>query len=123
MVIYRPHRGSLSDAMKEAIEFDSIEDMIEWICKDHNDSCNYFQITPEEIYISDYGSDERVDWHNCFICCYERPSKIKNFEGYKKYFGIVNEDDCDWVVNDQPVGVIGMFSTDYDRKVNCNEIC
>ena len=34
-------------------------------------------------------------------------------EGYKRYFGCTEEDD--WMVEDYPVGVIGMFSTDYKR--------
>ena len=113
MVCYRPHRGSLADAMRESKEFKSIKAMIDYICNEHNSHIDWFQITPEEIYIKDYGSDDRVGWRDCFICCFERPSKIKNIEGYKRYFGCTEEDD--WMVEDYPVGVIGMFSTDYKR--------
>jgi len=111
MVIYRPHRSTLVDAMALAKEFETTETMIEHVCEEHNSRCDWFQITPEEIYIHPYGSDERVGWHNCFILCYERPSKIKNIEGYKRYFGITDEELTD--TDDEPCGVMGMFSTDY----------
>lgn len=113
MICYRPHRGSLASAMKELKEFESIKDMIDYICNEHNSHIDWFQITPEEICIKEYGNDDRVGWKNCFICCFERPSKIKNIKGYKRYFGCTEEDN--WMVEDYPVGVIGMFSTNYNR--------
>lgn len=115
-VYYRPHRGSLESSMRESKEFKSIKDMLNDICTDHNSCVNWFQITPDEIYISQYiHGDERVGWKNCFACCFERPSKIKNIEGYKKYFGCTDKDD--WMVKDYPIGFIGMFSTNYDKNV------
>jgi hypothetical protein len=33
-VIYRPHRGSLSNSMKEAMEFDTFQDLQKYIVKD-----------------------------------------------------------------------------------------
>ena len=36
MVIFRPHRGRLKEAMEEAKEFDSIDEMLKYICVDHN---------------------------------------------------------------------------------------
>lgn len=113
MVMYRPHRGGLAEAMLESKEFNTVEDMLDWICIEHNYKVPWFQITPGEIHISDYGDDERVKWHNCFICCFEKPSKIKNYEGYCKYLGAKQNDS--WIINDQPCGVIGMFTTDYDK--------
>lgn len=115
MVYYRPHRGSLPDAMRESKEFESTEDMLNYICDKHNSFVDWFQITPEEIYIKEYGDDYRVGWENCFICCFERPSKIKNIDGYKRYFACTDEDD--WMKEDYPVGVIGMFSTNYDKSI------
>ena len=114
-VMFRPHRGGLDDAMKEAREYSSIVAMLKDICNEHNYRVPWFTITPEELYIEKQKSgDERVGWHNLFYITYERPSKIKNIEGYKKYFGISNDD----VVfgEDFPTGVIGMFSTDYEKN-------
>ena len=121
MIMYRPHRGGLAEAMLESKEFYTVEDMLDWICTKHNYGTPWFKITPEELNISDYGSDERVKWHNCYIVCFERPSKIKNFEGYCRYFGIKDDpslpdDDREMaIVEDIPCGVIGMFTTDYDK--------
>ena len=111
MVIYRPHRGSLADAMKFAKEFATIEEMLEYICMDHNEFAPWFTITPEELCYHDYGKDERVGWHNCFIVTFERPSKIKNLKGYCNYLGIKEEN----IILDEPIGVFGMFSTDYSK--------
>ena len=114
-VIFRPYLGGLEDAMKEAKEYNSIMEMLNGICNEHNYRTPWFTITPEELYIEKQKSgDERVGWHNLFYLTYERPSKIKNIEGYKKYFGISNDD----VVfgEDFPTGVIGMFSTDYEKN-------
>lgn len=114
-VIFRPHRGGLDDAMKEVIEYNSITEMLEKICNEHNYSVPWFTITPDELYIEKQKSgDERVGWHNIFYLTYERPSKIKNIEGYKKYFGI--SDDNIIFEYDFPTGVIGMFSTDYEKN-------
>lgn len=115
MVYYRPHRSSLADAMRESKEFESIESMLNYICNEHNSHIDWFQITPEEIHIHEYGNDYRVGWRNCFIICFERPSKIKNIDGYKRYFACTDEDN--WMKEDYPVGVIGMFSTDYSKSI------
>ena len=115
MIYYRPHRGSLDDSMKELKKFETKNDMLEYICYEHNSRFHFFQITPEEIFIEEYGSDERVGWGNCFICCFEKPSKIKNIEGYKKYFGCSEKDK--WFANDYPTGVIGMFTIKNKRKM------
>lgn len=112
MIIFRPHRSTLSAAMALAKEFETTEDMISYVCEEHNHNCEWFQITPEEVYIHEYGSDERVNWHNCYLLCFERPSKIKNIQGYRRYFGITDEE---WEETlDEPCGVMGMFSTDYN---------
>lgn len=42
MVIYRPHRGALKEAMAEAKEFNSIDEMKQYICDKHNRSIHWF---------------------------------------------------------------------------------
>lgn len=115
MICFRPDREGLDEAMENMKKFETIEKMLKFICDEHNSEVDYFQITPEEIYIEDYGDDDRVGWKNCFIICFERPSKIKNIDGYKKYFNCTEE--CEWIKKDFPVGVIGMFTTDYDENI------
>ena len=61
MVIYRPHRGGLKEAMAEDKEFNSVDEMKRYICDKHNRSISWFQIKPTDIYIQDTkSSDERV---------------------------------------------------------------
>lgn len=122
MIMFRPHRGSLQRAMQEAKEFDSIDEMLQYICKEHNYHFPFFTIKPSDIYIEDTGySDERVKWHNMFYLIFERASKISNIEGFCKYFGIKMDDPSllrdEYFLEDKPMDVIGMFSTDY-KKVN-----
>lgn len=122
MVIFKPHRGGLEEAMAEAVEFNSIDEMLSYICNDHNKYIPYFQIKSSDIYIekSEYG-DERIKWHNLFYLMYERRSKISDYEGLLKYFGIKDDptlpdDERDiYVIEDNPIGVIGTFSTNYER--------
>lgn len=116
MYIYRPHRGGLMDALLLAKEFDTKEDMLNYICEDHNSYCPWWQITPDELFILDQNSpDERVGWHNMFWIVYERPSKIKYIDGYKKYLGLTEEDIA--FKDDTPCGVLGSFSNDYDIEI------
>ena len=117
MVIFRPHRGGLKEAMEEAMEFDSIDDMLKYICVEHNTTVPFFKIKTSDIYIEDMkDSDERIGWHNLYYLIFERWSKISNKEGYLKYFGIEDEKRERYIVEDRQVGVIGMFSTDYDKQ-------
>ena len=58
MIKYRPHRGSLSDAMKEYREFDNIADMLAYIQQNSSGLIN-----ANNILIGDsLGSDNRVGW-------------------------------------------------------------
>lgn len=124
MVIYRPHKGGLKEAMAEAKESNSIDEMKQYVCDEHNRLIPWFQIKPTDIYIQDTeSSDERVKWHNLFYLLYERASKISDIKGYCRYMGIsednlnLSNDDRDiYFLKDEPMGVIGMCSTDYERK-------
>ena len=58
MIKYRPHRGSLGDAMAEYKEFNNISDMFEHIKKYWG-----YAIRPEDLSISEsYGEDKRINW-------------------------------------------------------------
>lgn len=64
MVKYRPHRGSLEDAMKEYREFSTVEEMFDFIVEDWN---QYFMcpFTKEDLSIGEeLGVDSRVGWSN-----------------------------------------------------------
>lgn len=58
MIKYRPHRGSLMDAMAEYKEFDTVDDMIQHIVHEW-----WGYIDAEDIVIGENrGPDERIGW-------------------------------------------------------------
>lgn len=99
MIIYRPHKGSLVDALAEAREFQTEEEMKAYIYEDWKNSymeLGYksvpFEI--EDIVIDDKTSDDtRCGWHDTRYVCVKQ----------------IGEDiyDCPQC--------IGMCATDYER--------
>lgn len=108
MIIFRPNRRFLDEAMKEAKEYQSLENLLQDIALQHNNLCPFFTISIDELSIKPYGDDERVGWHDLFIISLESYDRIYDKEGYKKYFG--------GETYNHPCGVFGFFSTDYDRS-------
>lgn len=93
MIIYRPHRGRLHDAMAEAKEFDSIEDMKNHIVEDWRGYVSF-----EDIVLSDeVHEDNRVGWHDVHYVCTKRM-------GDRDYIAIYNCPQC-----------IGMCSENYEK--------
>lgn len=73
MIKYRPHRGSLADAMAEAREFATIEEMKAhvWNCWNGKDGVVWFDI--EDIVIGEIlGDDSRIGWKNVRHVCIKR---------------------------------------------------
>lgn len=65
MVWYRPHRGSLSDAMREAKQFLSVDEMKNAICRDFMEQYGFPLVDACDITLSEpIGDDERVGWKN-----------------------------------------------------------
>lgn len=68
MVKYRPHRGSLSDAMSVSKEFDTVDQMLKYIVAEWNRGIDAFDISDLSI-TEDYGKDKRIDWkENRYVC-------------------------------------------------------
>ena len=65
-VLYRPHCETLTDAMKLVKEFNTVEDMLNWICED-SEICGKEMIAVEDINLSYYGYDERIDWQTFVV--------------------------------------------------------
>lgn len=61
MIIHRPHRGGLNEAMKEARQFTSLGECINTLIQEHNNS-HSFQVTENDIYLIPYGlnGDDRI---------------------------------------------------------------
>lgn len=113
-VIYRPHMFLLSEAMEEKKEFNSIQEMKEYLVNEHNNNIVNlkFKITTDDIWLSDYGDDERIGWRDTKIITYAPYNKISNKEGYLWWFGKKEEDIKD---KDLSIGVIGFCSCDYNK--------
>lgn len=70
---YRPHRGLLADSMKEAVLFQSKEEMIRYICDVWNNSERRIMFRPEDLSISgDQGKDPRICWKETRYVCTKR---------------------------------------------------
>jgi hypothetical protein len=91
MYIFRPHRSLLADAMAEAKEFNTKEEMFEYIIKNH--SQNLFDINDLVIDERSF-PDDRINWHDTHYVCSKR-------FGDKKY----ETPQC-----------IGMCATQYEIK-------
>ena len=71
MVKYRPHRGTLDDAMLESREFNSIESMFKYIVEDWNSNIEVFDISDLSL-TDDNGKDNRTDWKETRYICTRR---------------------------------------------------
>lgn len=105
MIIYRPHRGGLAEAMAEAKEFETEEEMKRYIYEHHKAYCldlGYpnapFEIEDIEIDYERPIEDERIGWNDEMYVCVKRYGN----EDYIKKYGT---SQC-----------IGMCATDYKRK-------
>lgn len=71
MVKYRPHRGMLSESIDGAKEFDTIDQMYDYILNDWNTGYDFFD--REDLSISeDFGRDERINWKELRYVCTKR---------------------------------------------------
>ena len=61
--IFRPHRGSLIDSLKEAIVFESLETLKEHVKKGYR--CK----NVEDVVLESCGDDDRIGWKNVSYVC------------------------------------------------------
>lgn len=68
MIKYRPHRGSLDEAMAEARTFVTVEEMFAYIIKE-----NPLLFSNANLSISEnVGKDNRIDWSETRYVCTDR---------------------------------------------------
>lgn len=73
MIKYRPHRGTLADAMLEEREFESLDEMYEYIANVWNSCCLVELFTKDDLIVSDdFGKDDRIDWKETRYVCTRR---------------------------------------------------
>lgn len=67
MIIYRPHRGSLSDALSEVKEFSTWQELKEYVALTWN-SMGFGQVTSSDVTIKDDPiEDKRIGWNDTRI--------------------------------------------------------
>lgn len=65
MIVYRPHRGSLADAMAEMQSFGDIHEMFNYIIKNESYVWGVPPYDIEDLSLSEIiGDDDRVGWKN-----------------------------------------------------------
>lgn len=78
MIIYRPHRRSLADAMAEAQEFNNEQEMKEFIVKQWDDYFNIDDISIEGNPVN----DDRNGWKDTRYICTRRFGEQDNIALY-----------------------------------------
>ena len=72
-IIYRPHRGSLDQSMREAHIFNDEEEMKAWIVKEWTKSFGYKLFNTEDIVINkEEINDNRTCWRDTRYICIKR---------------------------------------------------
>lgn len=84
MLIYRPHRGSLADAMAEAKTFNSFDEIKEYVSNEWNSIWGLDILNSNDIVLGDgIGNDGRIGWKDVHYLC---TKKLGN-ENYMKKYG------------------------------------
>jgi len=88
MIIFRPHRRMLDEAMAEAKEFDTVEEMKEHIVKLWHEGWGGSEelFTVDDIVISEESAvnDDRIGWEDSMYVCVKRMAETD----YMKKHGI-----------------------------------
>jgi len=64
--MYRPHRGALEDAMKEAKEFDSLDDLLGYAALSGVDDVYGVLYTRDDLTLGEWEKDDhRIGWYKC----------------------------------------------------------
>ena len=73
MITYRPHRGSLKEAMAEARSFPNEDAMNRWISEDSAKAFGVAMFSPEDIVIgTEEYDDYRTGWKDTRYVCVKR---------------------------------------------------
>lgn len=69
MIKYRPHMGSLEESIAEAMEFDTVDDMYDYIVSSSGGKL----FGKEDLCISEnWGADKRIGWLQTRYVCTKR---------------------------------------------------
>lgn len=74
MIKYRPHRGMLSESMKDEMEFDTMDQMYDYLSEYWNYWDKIFE--REDLSVTkDFGRDKRINWKELRYVCTKRFGK------------------------------------------------
>lgn len=83
MLIYRPHRSSLAEAMKEAKTFNSFEDIKNYVVNEWNNLWGYQILNTDDIVLDEESyDDDRIGWKDVHYLC---TKKLGNEDYIKEY--------------------------------------
>ena len=83
MLIYRPHRSSLAEAMKKARTFNSFEDIKNYVANEWNNLWGYQILNPDDIVLGEEFHDDRIGWEDVHYLC----AKKIGHEDYMEEYG------------------------------------
>lgn len=93
MLIYRPHRSSLAEAMAEAKTFNSFDEIKEYVANKWNSVWGYQILNPDDIVLDEeFHNDDRIGWKDVRYLC----TKKLGDEDYMEEYG-----------NPQCIGYVG----------------
>jgi len=73
MIKYRPHKGKLAEAIAEAKEFETVDEMKEFLYKEWNEGQEKELFSKKDIVIGNaIGDDDRIGWKNVRCVCVKR---------------------------------------------------
>jgi hypothetical protein len=67
MVLFRPHRATLDEAMAEIIEIENLDDMIKKIQKDLSMFAHEYVIDKNTVHVEYYTYDNRIEWKTYIV--------------------------------------------------------
>lgn len=89
MVIFREHRGGLSESLETAREFENFDDMKKYIYQIHKDFCQKIGVANAPFEMSDIvidhtskTEDTRTNWHDTMYVCVKRYGDEDYIEKY-----------------------------------------
>lgn len=83
MLIYRPHRGGLADAMVEARTFASFDEIREYVANEWNNTWGWNILNPNDIVLDNEShDDDRIGWKDVRYLCAKRLGDEDYMEEY-----------------------------------------
>lgn len=83
MLIYRPHRSSLAEAMAEAKTFNSFDEIKEYVANKWNSVLGWNILNPNDIVLDEEShDDDRIGWKDVRYLCIKRLGDEDYMEEY-----------------------------------------